>query len=61
MQLIRMFSIMEFLLKLKEFVETYDREGPGSVGHDMDRGIKLMEQYVVKFDEMEAQRLELGK
>lgn len=40
---------------------TFEAEGPGAVGHDMDRGIKLMDAYVVRFDDLDAQRLELMK
>lgn len=48
-------------MQLSEFVATFDAEGPGAVGHDMDRGIKLMEAYALKFDEMDGQRIELVK
>lgn len=41
-------------------MKTFEAEGPGSVGQDMDHGIKLMEEYVEKFDDMENKRTELG-
>lgn len=47
--------------QLLEFVKKFELEGPGAVDADLDKGIKLMEQYGHLFDELEVQRLELGK
>lgn len=55
------YNYHSYCFQLKGFVETFDEKGPGAVGHDMDRGIKLMESYEVSFADMELQRQELGK
>lgn len=52
-------EINEFCELLAEFVRRFDTEGPGSVGEEMDRGIKLMDEYGVMFAEMEERRLDL--
>lgn len=44
---------------LGEFVEKFDRDGPGSVGEDMDAGMKLMDEYAAIFNDLETRRLEL--
>lgn len=36
-------EISKFLIELDEFIEKFDREGPGTVGEDLDRGLLLME------------------
>lgn len=36
-------EIANFLKELDEFVEKFDKEGPATVGDDMDRGLLLME------------------
>lgn len=41
-------------------MKIFEEEGPGSVGQNMDHGIKLMEEYAEKFDDMECKRTELG-
>ena len=47
--------------QLNGFVQKYKREGPGTVGLDLDRGAQLMETYAVEFESMEKQRVELGE
>lgn len=42
-------------------MKKFELEGPGAVGSDMDKGIKLMEQYGHLFEDLEEQRLELSK
>lgn len=46
--------------QLLGFVKKFELEGPGAVDADLDRGIKLMEQYGHLFEELDAQRLELS-
>lgn len=41
-------------------MQKFELEGPGAVGADMDKGIKLMEQYGHLFDDLEQQRIELS-
>ncbi|KAJ2948630.1 hypothetical protein O0L34_g7885 [Tuta absoluta] len=52
-------EIAKFLLELDEFVEKFDKEGPGTVGEDLDHGILLMEEYTKYFDELEARKKSL--
>nr|XP_034835442.1 dynein heavy chain 10, axonemal [Maniola hyperantus] len=49
-------EISKFLIELDEFVEKFDREGPGTVGEDLDRGLLLMEEYTKYFDELESRK-----
>lgn len=37
----------------------FDTEGPGSVGDNLDAGLKLMEEYGGMFAELEQRRLDL--
>lgn len=53
--------ILNISSQLIEFIATFDSEGPGSVGQDLDRGIKLMDAYDVLFVEMDGQMTELIK
>lgn len=48
-------------MQLSAFVAAFEANGPGAVGDDMDRGIKLMDTYAVRFADVEAQRQELMK
>lgn len=52
-------EINEFCDILAEFVRRFDNEGPGSVGEDLDTGLKLMEEYGTMFIELEQRRLDL--
>lgn len=54
-------EIETFKTDVAGFVTAFEAEGPGAVGHDMDRGIKLMDLYVTRFEEMDGQREELVK
>lgn len=38
-----MIEIANFLKELDDFVEKFDREGPATVGEDLDAGLLLME------------------
>ena len=42
-------EIDEFCKKLEEFVKRFQEEGPGAIGHDLDRGIILMDVSLKKF------------
>lgn len=52
-------EIHEFCDILAEFVHKFDTEGPGSVGDNLDTGLKLMEEYGGMFAELEQRRLDL--
>lgn len=52
-------EINEFCDMLTEFLEKYENEGPGSVGEDLDAGVKLMDDYREQFANLEARRIEL--
>ncbi|CAG9765840.1 unnamed protein product [Ceutorhynchus assimilis] len=52
-------EINTFLDELAEFLKRFEHEGPGSVGEDLDNGTKLMEEYRIEFDTLEARRIEL--
>nr|XP_023024309.1 dynein heavy chain 10, axonemal [Leptinotarsa decemlineata] len=52
-------EITDFCSVLAEFLEKYEKEGPGAVGDDLDHGMKLMEDYRTQFEELEARRIEL--
>lgn len=38
----------------------FRENGPGSVDHDMDKGIVLMKKYVADFEDLEKRRVQLG-
>lgn len=42
-------------------MEKFEREGPGAVGPELDRGMKLMDVYEDEFKMYENQRIEYGK
>lgn len=49
----------KFIIKqLSEFIKRFEETGPGAVGHDMDLGLKLMDQYTAEFQHYEEQRIE---
>ncbi|KAJ8924399.1 hypothetical protein NQ315_007195, partial [Exocentrus adspersus] len=52
-------EISEFCDMLAEFLEKYEREGPGTVGEDLDAGVKLMDEYREQFASLESRRLDL--
>lgn len=52
-------EINEFCDLLADFVHRFDNEGPGSVGENLDSGLKLMEEYGGMFNELEQRRLDL--
>ncbi|CAK1584360.1 unnamed protein product [Parnassius mnemosyne] len=52
-------EISTFLRELDEFIEKFDKEGPGSVGDDMEKGLLLMEEYAKYFDELESRKKNL--
>lgn len=47
-------------IQLEEFILKFDNEGPGTVT-DMDKGLKLMEEYQEEFIKLESTRTEMGK
>ncbi|CAH2003821.1 unnamed protein product, partial [Acanthoscelides obtectus] len=53
-------EIQTFCNYLAEFIEKFEREGPGAVGEDLDKGVKLMDEYREKFVELEARRVDLS-
>lgn len=52
--------IICFWFQLTEFIEDFEKNGPGSVGPDLDKGIKLMDQYGQKIENLEVKRIEIG-
>ncbi|KAB0803715.1 hypothetical protein PPYR_00685 [Photinus pyralis] len=52
-------EIREFCNSLAEFIKQFDAEGPGAVGDDLDKGVRLMEEYGKMFEELEARRIDL--
>ncbi|XP_043285223.1 dynein axonemal heavy chain 10 [Venturia canescens] len=53
-------QIANFGLECYEFAELFEHSGPGSVGSDLDSGLKKMEEYGKLIDKMEAKRLDLS-
>lgn len=52
-------EIKKFCDIIAKFIERFDSEGPGAVGQDLDHGLKLMEEYVKEFEELEEKRIDL--
>ncbi|XP_050294970.1 dynein axonemal heavy chain 10 [Anthonomus grandis grandis] len=52
-------EINSFLDVLREFLERFNKEGPGAVGEDLDSGVKLMEEYRIEFGNLETRRVDL--
>uniref|UniRef100_A0A336KTI1 CSON011058 protein n=1 Tax=Culicoides sonorensis TaxID=179676 RepID=A0A336KTI1_CULSO len=52
-------SLKKLPSMLNEFVTEFRENGPGSVDHDMDKGIMLMKKYEGDFEELEKRRLQL--
>ncbi|XP_037827971.1 dynein heavy chain 10, axonemal-like, partial [Lucilia sericata] len=53
-------EISGFWKELQEFIIDFEKNGPGSVTGDLDRGSKLMESYGQKIHEFDARRQELA-
>ncbi|XP_055909296.1 LOW QUALITY PROTEIN: dynein axonemal heavy chain 10 [Eupeodes corollae] len=49
-----------FLEKLQNFIEDFDQHGPGSVGAELEKGLKLLDVYGVEFQNLEERRIELS-
>lgn len=45
-------EIYDFLAECNEFVEKFNAEGPGSVGDDLEKGFKLMDEYKIEIDKL---------
>jgi dynein heavy chain len=52
-------QISDFGSKLKAFAEKFARHGPGSVGEDLDLGVKLLKQYKDELTKLENDKQEL--
>ncbi|XP_030756931.1 dynein heavy chain 10, axonemal [Sitophilus oryzae] len=52
-------EIGDFMEVLRQFLERFDKEGPGAVGEDLDTGLKLMEEYRIEFEQLEIRRSDL--
>ncbi|KAL1513082.1 hypothetical protein ABEB36_002553 [Hypothenemus hampei] len=52
-------EINDFLDVIKEFLNRFEKEGPGAVGDDLDLGVKLMEDFRVEFNNLETRRIDL--
>lgn len=46
--------------QLEDFIKDWDENGPGSHGPDLERGVRLMDQYSQKINERELRRQELA-
>ncbi|KAH8382819.1 hypothetical protein KR009_005420 [Drosophila setifemur] len=53
-------EIDEFCDDLGEFIKDWDENGPGSVGPELERGVRLMDPYGQKVAEREIRREELA-
>ncbi|KAI4469012.1 dynein heavy chain [Holotrichia oblita] len=52
-------EIKKFCNIITTFIERFDAGGPGAVGQDLDKGLKLMEEYGREFEDLEMKRLDL--
>lgn len=52
-------QISDFGVKLKAFAEKFANHGPGSVGDDLDLGVKLLKAYKEELAKLEADKQEL--
>ena len=52
-------TVDEYASKLGVFKTRFDAEGPGSVGNDLDLGVKKMKDYSKEVADLEAERQEL--
>jgi len=46
--------------QLEDFIKDWDENGPGSVGAELERGVRLMDPYSHKIAERELRRQELA-
>ncbi|KAH8358423.1 hypothetical protein KR093_000053 [Drosophila rubida] len=53
-------EIEVFCDDLDEFIKDWDENGPGSVGPELERGVRLMDPYGHKIEEREQRRQELA-
>lgn len=53
-------NLFSFAWQLAEFIKDYDENGPGSVGAELERGVRLMDPYGQKIAERESRREELA-
>lgn len=47
-------------LQLEDFIKDWDENGPGSVGPDLEHGVRLMDPYSHKIEKRELRRQELA-
>jgi dynein heavy chain len=52
-------QISDFGMKLKAFAEKFAKHGPGSVGDDLDLGVKLLKAYKDELHKLEMDKQEL--
>jgi dynein heavy chain len=52
-------QISDFGVKLKAFAEKFAKQGPGSVGDDLDTGVKLLKSYKEELHKLEQDKQEL--
>uniref|UniRef100_A0A8C1QBG0 Dynein heavy chain 10, axonemal-like n=1 Tax=Cyprinus carpio TaxID=7962 RepID=A0A8C1QBG0_CYPCA len=51
----------EYKQELSIFAESFNMHGPGAVGDDLEKGLKIMATYETELDSVEASRQELAK
>ncbi|RLU20605.1 hypothetical protein DMN91_007218 [Ooceraea biroi] len=54
-------EIRQFLEEIEEFAEDFEAHGPGSIGDDLESGLKKMETYGKQIQKYEERRLNLIK
>ena len=52
-------EITKFKSGMEKFAEDFAQNGPSSIGSDLDKGLELMTEYIVKLKEFEDKRTEL--
>ncbi|XP_012272400.1 dynein heavy chain 10, axonemal [Orussus abietinus] len=52
-------QILDFIRELAEFAEDFERNGPGSVGNDLDLGTRKMDEYFDLIQDLDAKRVDL--
>lgn len=55
------FSHTYHAFQLNDFIGSFDNDGPGSVGEDMERGLELIDRFAEKVDYFDGQRLEFSE
>ncbi|XP_052412947.1 dynein axonemal heavy chain 10 [Carassius gibelio] len=53
--------IEEYKQELSIFAESFNMHGPGAVGDDLEKGLKIMATYETELDKVEASRQKLAK